>query len=214
MLEKLKNLFKSKKQDFDISVSTQIDILFDNLDGHTIYVDLGEDLNERIDIIISTIENLRDEIKDECGFILPEVFINYMPVLQENEFSVFIRGKKVANEFLVPNNEGIRQEFYEIMKTVIYANIEQIFTNELAERYIDIAQRKNGWLIWTITRFLSVVDIKTILFDIINNGKSINNIGFVFEKIGEEILTDSSFAECCWKEYNPHKIADEVVKKL
>lgn len=214
MLEKLKNLFKPKNKEAENSVSTQIDNLFDNLDEYIVCVKVGEDLSKKMDTITNTIEILRDEIKDECGFILPEVFITFCAFMQENEFSVLIRGRKVVNEFLVPNNEGIRQEFYEILKTQLYDNLDEVFTNELTERYIDSAWKKNMGLVCTLTRCLSVVDIRTILIDIISCGKSINNISYIFEQIGEHILSNGSFAECGWKEYNPHKIADVIAKKL
>jgi hypothetical protein len=64
-----------------------------------------------------------------------------------------------------------------------------------------------------MTNVISVIDIKTILSDIILKGKSIKNIDYVFEKIGEQIFSDNNYRDCL-KKYNPHVIAKQVVKSL
>jgi len=210
MLKRIKDLFNRKKEP---SVEDKIDSLYDRLYNDPVLVNIGEDLSVFENVFLDIIHELREEVNDECGFIIPKVPVVYNSSLQENEFAIFIRGEYERSGFLIPNEEGIKDEFYETLKTVIYNKMDSIFTNEVAERYIDTAQRKNGWLIWNITRILSVPDIKIILSDIISNGKSINDIGYIFEKIGEQILLDGGYQDC-WKVHNPHNIAKQVVKAL
>ena len=211
MLKRIKNLFNRKKEP---SVEDKIDSLYDRLYNDPVLINIGEDLSVFENVFLDVIHELREEVNDECGFIIPKVPVVYNSSLQENEFAIFIRGEYEQNGFLIPNKEGIKDEFYEALKTVIYNKIDTVFTNEVAERYIDTAQRKNGWLIWNITSILSVPDIKTILSDIIDNGKSIKDIGYIFEKIGEEILLNDQYKESYTKKYNPHNIAKEVIKQL
>ena len=216
MLKRIKNLFNIKNNEDEAELSTEekIDCLFDNLYEDIILLHLGEDLAAFGQLFCNIIQQLRDEIKNECGFILPNVHVQDCSILQENEFLVFIRGERVEDGFLIPNEKGINEEFYDIFKTVIYNRMEDIFTNSLAERYIDIVQRKNGWLICNLSRVLSVPEIKIILSDIINNGKSINDIDYVFEKIGENVLLDGGYQDWYGRKYNPHEIAKRVTKVL
>lgn len=213
MLKRIKNLFNRKKENIQ-SINDKIELLYDELGSDTILVHLGDDLTEYGEMFCNIIHELREEVKNECGFIMPNVHIQDNSVLQENEFVIYIRGNFVERGFLIPNEDGIRDEFYDTFKTIIYGKMKAIFTNEVTERYIDTVQKKNGWLIWNITSILSVPDIKTILSDIIDNGKSIKDIGYVFEKIGEEILLNDRYKEFYTKKYNPHNIAKEVIKQL
>ena len=68
-------------------------------------------------------------------------------------------------------------------------------------------------MVWNLTGLLSVIDIRIILTDIINFGKSIGNINYIFEQIGEQILTDSSGQDDS-KKYNPHTISKAIAKRL
>lgn len=212
MLKRIKNLFNRKKEN-EVSIDDKIDFLYDGLYSETILVHLGDDLSVFGEEFCNIIHELREEVKEECGFIIPRVHIQDNQVLQENEFRIYIRGNLAECGFLVPNKDGIRDEFYDAFKTVVYEKIGAIFTNEVAERYLDTVQRRNGWLVWNITRILSVPDIKIILSDIINNGKSINDIGYIFEKIGEQILLDGGYQDC-FRKHNPHVIAKQIVKTL
>ena len=212
MLKRIKNLFNRKKEN-EVSIDDKIDFLYDGLYNDTILIHIGDDLAALGEEFCNIIYELREEIKEECGFIIPRVHIQDNQVLQENEFRIFIRGNLAESGFLIPNIDGIRDEFYDVFKTIIYEKIGAIFTNEVAERYLDTVQRRNGWLVWNITRILSVLDIKIILSDIINNGKSINDIGYIFEKIGEQILLDGGYQDC-FRKHNPHAIAKQIVKTL
>jgi flagellar biosynthesis component FlhA len=214
MLHRIKNLFHSeKKKEDSLTVYDRINDLFDSLNDDIILVQIGSDLTPFGEFICKVIATLRDEIKCECGFILPPVRIRDNEGYQENEYSIDIRGEHAAGGFLIPNEEGIQAEFYETLKTVIYERIDDIFTNEIAEKYINIVQRDNSWLIWNVTNILSVIDIRTILSDIISAGKSINNINYIFEKIGEQILSSGEYRDCS-KKYNPHIISKAISKYL
>lgn len=217
MLRLIKNLFGKKTEENTAqSVSKKIDNLFEELSENIVLIQIGSDLAEQNlrKELCDVIDGLRIEVKDECGFIIPQIHITYNSALQENEYKIYIRGNLAKDDFLIPNTDGIRDEFYDTLKTVIYDKLSEIFTNDIVERYISITQKNNGWLIWNITNVLSVPEIKIILLDLINYGKSINDIGYVFEKIGEEILLDGSCQERCFKKYNPHVIAKQVIKQL
>lgn len=213
MLKRIKNLFNFKHKEEPLSVYERIDNLYDNLNQDDILIKIGSDLVPFGEYFSEIISELREEIKDECGFIFPAARILDNSCIQENEFVICIKGKDIKNGFLIPNEKGIKEEFYECLKTIIYDSLEILFTNEVAEKYIDIVQRKNGWLIWNITWTLSIVDIKTIMLDIIQKGKSINNINYIFEQIGEQVLTGGKFRDCLTK-HNPHIIAKQIVKQL
>lgn len=213
MLKRIKNLLHIKQTEKVMSVCEQINNLYDSLNEDIILVKIGEDLVQYGDFICGIISELRSEIKDECGFILPPVRTRDYPCLQENEFVITVQGEDVFNGFVLPTEDGIREELYDGLKTVVYDKLDEIFTNEITEKYINTVQKNNSLLIWNLTSILSVIDIKTILSDIIQKGKSINNIDYIFEKIGEHILSDGE-QNAFFKRHNPHTIAKKIAEKL
>ena len=200
MFHKIKKLFQKRKS------NAKIDNLFNSLNDYIITVRVGSDLVPFADFIIDVISDLRESIKNECGFIFPLVNIKDNIFYQENEYTIDIRGEQADRGFLVPNKDGIKKEFCESLKNVIYNKIDYIFTNQLVEKYINIVKEENHILVNNVTYYLSTVEIKTILSDIISTRKSINNIDYIFEKIGDQI-----FSNRC---YNPHKISTEILKYL
>lgn len=213
MLKRIKNFLHIRTQKVEKSVYNKIDDLFESLNEDIVTVYLGADLVKYGELTCTIIGELREEVKDECGFIIPPVRIKENDAIQENQYNVLIRDKKVGQIYVIPTEEGIRSEFYDVMKSIIYEHLDEIFTNEIAEKYINTVQKNNGWLIWNITNVLSIVDIKTILADIISKGKSINNINYIFEKMGEYILSDG-ICQSAGKKFNPHMISQAISKYL
>lgn len=213
MLNRIKTLFGKKENTNTISAYENIDTLFDSLNGETVVVEIGEDLIEHEISIRKVIESLREQLKDECGFIMPAVAIKYNYIIQENQFNVYIQEKLVEQRFVVPTADEIAEEAYDALKTVIYDNLDTVFTNEIAEKYVRTVEKNNSLLVWNITGVLSIVDIKKILFDIIMKGKSINNIDYIFEKMGEYILSEGSYPNP-EKRYSPHVISEAISKYL
>lgn len=213
MLNKIKKLFGKKQAQEMVSVSEKIENLFDTLNDEVVVLEIGEDIVEYATSIIETIGSLREQIKSECGFIMPTVAVRENYCIQENEFKIIVQEKLIEQRFVIPTEEEITEEVYDAIKTAVYDNLDSIFTNEIAEKYINTVQKNNCWLIWNLTSLLSVVDIKTILFDIIMMGKSINNINFIFEKIGEYVLSEG-ISQAIGKKYNPHTISQGISKYL
>lgn len=214
MLERIKNLFRKKQNPVEEPYIEKADDMYDDLKCNILSVKIGDDLTLKQEVIENIFSEIRMEIKNECGFIIPEIQIINDFVLQENQLVFYVRDDEVINEFLIPNEDGIREELYYAAKTAIYNNINKIFTSEIAEKYINTVQMTNSWLVWDLTRYLTVIDLRIIMLDIINNGKSINNIGYVFEKIGEHIFTELNRTDYWYRKYNPHEIAKEVAKLL
>ena len=212
MLDKIRNLF-GKKNDTDTSVYEKIDSLFDTLNDEVIVLEIGEDLAEYNNSISGIIGSLRAQIKEECGFIMPTVSIKQNYVIQENQFNIYIQERLVEQRFVIPTEDNIKEEIYDSLKTTVYDNLDSVFTNEITEKYINTVKKNNGMLVWNITNILSIIDIKTILSEIIIKGKSINNINYIFEKMGEYILADG-IAQTNGKKYNPHIISQAISKYL
>ena len=209
----IKNLFQTKNNIKKYSTYEKIENLFDSLQKEVITIDLGEDLLQFKDSVIAEIGEIREQIKDECGFIMPPVELRANYAIQENEFNIFIQEKLVESRFAVPTENGLKEEIYEGIKNAIYNNLDIVFTNELTEKYINTVKKNNSILIWNVTNILSVVDIKTILSDIIFKGNSIQNINYIFEKIGEYVLSEG-INNNSYKRFNPHAISQAISKYL
>ncbi len=214
MIDLLRKILKSFGQkEESMSAADEVEGLYGSLNDDILQLVLGADLIALGKNFAEKISEIRKEIKSECGFILPPVRILDNKFIQENEFDIFINGKKIETGFLVPNYAGINEEFYETMKTVIYDNLQYLFTTKVAEKYIDSVQSYNSWLVYNLFLKISIIDLKTIMLDIINQGKSINNVNYILEQIGEHVLGDGKLQDC-YTRHNPHLIAKYVAKRL
>ena len=211
MLEKIQNFINKNKHKNSVTTNDKINILFESLDTDIILIKIGSDLVNYGELICRIISHIREEIKDECGFIMPCVKVIDSSFLQENEFKIYIKGHLISTHFVIPNEKGISDEMYNTIKSTVYKHLNCVFTNEIVEKYIDTVQKNNDRLIWNLTNCISVIDIKTILVGIINCGKSINNITNIFEEIGNEILINRNKLI---KEINFDKIANNIAKKI
>lgn len=213
MLKRIQKIFHREPKEESQSVFEEIDSMFDSLNDDVLLITIGTDLIKYSELVSKKISEVRQEIKSECGFILPPVRICDNTYLQENEFNISIYGNILKSAYIIPNEKGINEELYETLKSTVYEYMDILFTNEITEKYVEKVQKNNGWLIWNITCKVSMTDIKTIMLDIIKKGKSINNINYIFEQIGEMVLANGKFGECGAK-HNPHLIAKQIVKQL
>ena len=76
MIEKIKKIFCRKNTvEAEKDVLTKIDEMFESLDSDVITLLIGEDFLEFKDLVIGTISEIREELKENTGFILPPVHI-------------------------------------------------------------------------------------------------------------------------------------------
>ena len=168
----------NRLEDFDKFKGT-----FNTLSEDTIMFKIGFDLVQFVEEMIKSIKNSRNKIKDETGFVLPLIRITSSKTLQENELLVYVQGREVFQEFLVFNKKEVNKEIDVIVRKIYDEYLDEIFTNEILEYYINQVQKKNVWLIYDVMQILFVAEIKQLLMSLLKNGKSIKNISLIFEKI-------------------------------
>ena len=95
------------------------------------------------------------------------------------------------------------------MKNLLINNFRLLLTNELTEKYIESVRVNNSILVWDVTSAISTSEIRIILGDILNKGKSIKNISRIFEKISEQIFVENRY-NC----RNPHKISEAILNQI
>lgn len=210
MLEKIIKLFNFQKNtETNETILNNIDDLFNSMNSDIITIFVGSDFTKLVDTITNTIKTTRMKVKEDTGFIIPEIHILNDDNLQENELNLHIRGKKVLQRFVVPNIKEIEKELQGILNIIYQEHLEEIFSLELVEKYIEFSREKLAWTIWNITNMYSISEIRNILIYILKNQKSIRDINYVFEK----------FAICCSDfnsvyRQNPDIIAQRVASEL
>lgn len=207
MIEKLKQIFRLKK--YSPTFDDRIANLYDTLYEDVIQIKVGSDIVPFGEKICSLIFDLREEFTYELGFIIPSVHILDNSILQENEYVISIKGIEKFRGFVIPNEKGIIDEIYESLKNVVLNNINLILTNEITEKYIEKVRLTNTLMIWDITGAISTTEIRIILTDLLEKGKSIKNISEIFEKISEQIYVENKT-----NSRSPHKIAAEICKQI
>ena len=208
IFEKIKKLLhiKSKTEEELIEINPELfrntDDLFDELGVDELSIYCGEDFWEFADELCDKIWDLRIKIKKQTGFIMPSVRILDKSDLQENEIRINVRNNTVFTDFLIPTEKNFCDE--------IIKNLEGICFDELVEKYIDHVNERNSGLIMYLNRIIPVPAFKKIFIDIIRNGKSINDITMIFEKIAEAAMTEK---DMCFAR-DSEKISTAVIDKL
>lgn len=179
----LSKLRETKPKDEPKSVEDTIDDMFSSLIADEICIELSENI---FDIFKSqNIGDLRQKIKEKTGFILPVVWYSKNFSLEDNEYKIYLRKNLIFEGFTVPKSNYMCAEILYNLEKTCKENIDLVFTNKVFEKYINVVQRNNQWLIWEIAQHIAPTDMRTILLDLIKMGKSIENIEFVFEQIGK-----------------------------
>ncbi len=212
MLENIKNFLKLNKKICPKSVDEQIDDLFNDLGGDTICIKVGSDICEFGEEIANQIGEVRAKIKDKTGLIIPPVRLTDFGNndFQENEYRIIIQNKTVFTGFTVPKADYACNEIIRELEKACLANVELVLTCEMVEKYINHVQNKNSWLVWYLSRLIPPTGIKVILTDLIKNGKSINDICYIFEKICEQATIERDMCSI----RDPYKIAKAVNSEI
>lgn len=210
MIKTIKNLLKLNKKEPQKDVYEKINDLFDSLGADEITIQIGEDLIAFGKNIGERISDLRTKIKDKTGLIIPQVRVLDNMDLQENEYNIKIRNEYVFTGFTVPNEDYALNEITRSLEDVCMDNLDKVLTNEMVEKYIEFVQRNNGWLVWYLARLIPTTGIKVILVDLIKNGKSINDITYIFEKICEQATKDRDI----YTIPDVYKIAEKIKLEL
>lgn len=212
MIEKLKQLFNFKKTEEEVkpSVEEKIEEAFNSLGEDVVRVEFGTDVSEYADSILGKIDELRDNIKSETGFIFPPVHVKENSDLQENEVIFYVRAKEVEHEFVIPNEETVEKYIYDTLFDIFETRIDDIFTMEYVEKYITKVQQTNSWLVWSVAQQLKTYEIKTILVNLIKEKKSISDINLIFEKIDECLSENRDFYHV-WK---PEIVSKRICKEI
>ncbi|MBQ8887392.1 MAG: hypothetical protein IJY61_06800 [Candidatus Gastranaerophilales bacterium] len=158
---------------------------FDLLCEDTVVFKVGSDFVPVIDYLLEAIRNTRNKLTNETGFVFPLIRVLDYNDIQENELIVSIQGKDIYNEFFVCTKKEIEKETDKIIRKIYDEYLDEIFTNELLEKYINQVSKKSGWLVWDILKVLLTSDLKYLLISLLKNGKSIKNITNIFEKISD-----------------------------
>lgn len=219
MLEKIKTILSKIKNFGSICKKTKNSIeehlvgtynyCFDTLDDSQIEICIGEDIAKYTDDIFLIFQEVREEIKTDTNFVFPQITCSKDSSCQENEIRINLAGKEIKNIFIIPTLEYIRDEIRTLLFELFDNNLNEIFTCDLVEKYVLYVHNKNSYLIWNITNTLAVTDIRTILLTILKKKKSLKNISYIFEKIGETLRNNKYLYE-----ENAKEIAKKVLYEL
>ncbi|MCM1004651.1 MAG: FHIPEP family type III secretion protein [Candidatus Gastranaerophilales bacterium] len=210
MIEKLKQIFKIKKEETQPTVEDRIEEAFNSLGDDVVRIEIGSDITEVAGSVLEKISEFREDIKSKTGFIFPPVRVLEKDSLQENELVFYIRGKDAFHEFAIPNKEYVDKNIYDCLQKVFDDYLEDVFTMEYVEKYINKVQAINSWLVWDVSKQLGAYEIKTILVNIIKEKKSISDIHLIFEKIDECLSENRDWCHV-WK---PDVVSKRICKEI
>ena len=149
------------------SIFSKTNDMFDDLHEYAVKIEFGNDVKEFIESIILVTGIVREQIKNNTGFIFP--VINYLnnTSLQENEIKVYLNGNELYSKYIIPVQEETEKEIEEILFDLFNNHLSEIFSNESVEKYFETVKKYNGKLAADIAYNLSSIEVKYILIDLI-----------------------------------------------
>ncbi len=195
MLDLFIKIFGSKDSGKSIRLGAEekVNQLFNQLGEEIIKIEIGDDLAQYAEYMCTAIEEFRENTMRKNGFILPLTNIIQNKDLQENELIIKVHGNETYHEFVIPTEEYVNKELNNALNVTVNSNLKNLFSNKIIEKYVDSARTGNEYLIYNICNTLTNYEIRDILVTLIENGKSINDIEYIFEKIGEEIFYENKY---------------------
>ena len=210
MIKRIKTFLKLEKNTVQtIDVFKQINDMYSSLDTEHICIEIGSDIIVFNEVLRNCIDKFRKNIKNKYGFIFPAIRVIDNKSLQENEVKIKLQNKEVIEFFLIPSDEKIINEVKENLDKLFFEHIDEIFTCGIMERYVNLVQKNNSYLIWNLTNTYSIVELKNIFIELLRNKKSIKNVSYIMEQIGEISLAHGQPYH-----KSPEKISKELLKTL
>ena len=176
-------IFKKTKETPKKNPILQIENLYSELIPYDICIEVGENLVIFSDSVIDEIYGLREKIHKITGIILPVIHIVTNEEIAQNEYRIVLCGEIVAKHFTLPQENYVKSEILYNLEKSLKENLDKVISSDLNEKYISHVQAKYSWLVWEISCNTKVQDIREILINLVKQGKTISNIGFVFEQI-------------------------------
>lgn len=181
--------------------------LFDEIDEEILGLEFGTDILSFHNDISDKLMDLRRKIMHNTGFIFPLTRFLHDIDLQENQYVIKIMGKTVFEGYVIPNAKDATEEIIKNIEKIVLSNFDKLLTNNTVENYLNHIEDLNPRLVCNTIRFLTMGDIKKILVEILNEGKSIKNITYIFEKINENMVNHDGVQ---YIPQNPVKIANKI----
>lgn len=211
MLNYLKKIFH-KKEAPQKPTEDKVEELFKNTFSiDTIKFEIGSDIVEFGVDICKEISSFRERIAENSGFIFPLVHVIDNSSFQENQITIFIQGKEIKEEFLIPNKENVIKDIHSFLEEIYKNYLDEIFTSEFLEKILSKVQEKNAWLIWNVTCTFTTTQLINIFVRILKENKSIKNAEYIFQKIDEIFM--KKYSDCCVR-LSPQDLANEIVKQI
>ena len=211
MLNYLKKIFY-KKEASQISTEDRVEELFNNTFSiDTVRFEIGNDITEFGADISKEISSFRECIAENTGFIFPLVHVINNSSFQENQITIFIQGKEIKEEFLIPNKEKVIKDIHIFLEEIYKNYLDEIFTSEFLEKIILKVQEKNAWLIWNVTCFFTTTQLINIFVRILEKNKSIKTAEYIFQKMDDIFM--KKYSDCCVR-LSTKDLADEIIKQI
>lgn len=208
MFESLKNLFIKKEKRAAKSASQRVQELYESVRSEELCIQIGSDLECFSDLLCSKIWNLREDLFEKTGFIMPVVKIKVNDFLQENEYNIFVRNHISEIGFAVPNEDFAPDEIIKSLENTCIEHIDEVFSSNVAEKYLDIIKSDSSHLISDLLYVTDISGLRIILVDLLKDGQSIKNISLIFEKICEYSHNGSAIKP------NPKLIAEFIKQNM
>lgn len=131
---------------------------------------------------------LRQILVDEYGYIIPNVKVIDSAEISNNNYEIYVRGKKVfVGELSSDEIKNVdSQSIIESLKNVCFEYVHKIMSKTDAIKLIVLVKQQHSTLATDIfPDYLTPIDLKTILANLIKEKISVKDIILIFEILND-----------------------------
>jgi len=156
---------------------------------------LVSDIGDIAKPIIAIIRDVRLELTDEYGFVMPSIHILDNTKIKSG-IKFFIRGNEV--DFLEIDYENVEfpiEEFRNKLKSIVLNNIDKVFTIQEAAMMLELNVLINGRKNDVLENKIDIYDIREIFVKIIQKGGKLTDFLYIYERINHYSKTTKNTDE-------------------
>ena len=164
-------------------------LMFERLGVDILSVRMGSALVDYADpelknVLLPLIGNLRKELADELGYIIPKVRCLDDASYKPYEFGIYVRSIRRDTFFVdkFASQEDISKVVLEHMRMCFVKHVNDILTKKDVIKYMELVRSENPTLVNDLVpELISAVDLRRILVHMVREEIPIKDILFIFE---------------------------------
>ena len=162
--------------------------MYERMGVDILLIAVSQNLLPVADVLCRELCVLRYSLVDEYGYIIPNVKVVDYNKIPSNNYEIYVRGKKVfVSELSSDDIKNLNsQPIIDSLKNVCFEYVHKVMSKTDALKLIELVKQQHSSLATdTFPNYLTPIDLKNILANLIKDKISIKDIVLIFEILND-----------------------------